>query len=364
MAIWRIRGDRLRPVDPTTFPELKVKEEKLRSLLKDRMDAIMPETKLCLEEFSPWENSQRSIDLFGIDHQANLVVVEIKRTDESRGHMELQAIRYAAMISNLTFDQFIKAYGTYMQKHDESNRDYDEYVEEAKEKVLSCLGWNKSDEQPFGQKVKIVLVAPNFNNNPELTAAALWLRAHDIDISCVRVSPYSGNDQEILVDIETVIPLKETEEFQLKYQEKGKEEETRKKAKSWTKTNVIINGEFYESSTIRQMMYNLITGILKSGKTPEDIKSVLPPTYKNQLFEEFDGELSLEDILAKFQAQNTPDDVRRKGERHFAKPGDHLEKFNGRTYVISNQWGGHNIKVTSILKKEFPDLGIEFKEPD
>ena len=44
------------------------------------------------EEFGEWEESRRRIDLLAIDKQANLVVIELKRTDDG-GHMELQAIR-------------------------------------------------------------------------------------------------------------------------------------------------------------------------------------------------------------------------------------------------------------------------------
>ena len=56
---------------------------------------------------------------FGIDRNANLVVIELKRTEDG-GHMELQAIRYAAMISTLTFGQVVETYGRYLrQRQDE-----------------------------------------------------------------------------------------------------------------------------------------------------------------------------------------------------------------------------------------------------
>ena len=58
------------------------------------------------EEFGQWEDSRRRIDLLGLDKGANLVVIELKRTEDG-GHMELQAIRYAAMVSTLTFDKLI-----------------------------------------------------------------------------------------------------------------------------------------------------------------------------------------------------------------------------------------------------------------
>jgi hypothetical protein len=58
------------------------------------------------EEFGEWEDSRRRIDLLAIDQQANLVVIELKRTTDG-GHMELQAIRYASMISAMTFERAV-----------------------------------------------------------------------------------------------------------------------------------------------------------------------------------------------------------------------------------------------------------------
>jgi RecB family endonuclease NucS len=42
------------------------------------------------EEFSDWQDRSRRIDLLCLDTDANLVVVELKRTNDA-GHMELQA---------------------------------------------------------------------------------------------------------------------------------------------------------------------------------------------------------------------------------------------------------------------------------
>ncbi|WP_221761396.1 hypothetical protein [Salibacterium salarium] len=50
-----------------------------------------------------------------IDKNANLVVIELKR-DDTGEHMELQAIRYSAMISTLTYEKIIEIYDKYLEQ--------------------------------------------------------------------------------------------------------------------------------------------------------------------------------------------------------------------------------------------------------
>jgi RecB family endonuclease NucS len=59
-----------------------------------RSTIVSPDTIVIAEEFGEWEDSRRRIDLLGLDKNANLVVIELKRTDDG-GHMELQALRYS-----------------------------------------------------------------------------------------------------------------------------------------------------------------------------------------------------------------------------------------------------------------------------
>jgi hypothetical protein len=74
---------------------------------------VAPDVLVISEEFGEWEDSKRRIDLLGMDREAHLVVIELKR-DEEGGHMELQAIRYAAMVSRMTFQRAVKTYQTFL----------------------------------------------------------------------------------------------------------------------------------------------------------------------------------------------------------------------------------------------------------
>src|SRR3712207_1856027 len=105
MPIYEVTTDRMVALQTTTFSGHGFRERgDLQRLLRDQADIIAPEVLIVAEEFGDWEDSRRRIDLLGIDRQANLVVIELKRTEDG-GHMELQAIRYAAMISKMTFEK-------------------------------------------------------------------------------------------------------------------------------------------------------------------------------------------------------------------------------------------------------------------
>jgi hypothetical protein len=99
MAIFEVTSDRLVELPSTAFAAHEFRERgDHQRLLRDQADIIAPGVLVISEEFGDWQDSRRRIDRLGLDKQANLVVVELKRTDDG-GHMELQAIRYAAMVS-------------------------------------------------------------------------------------------------------------------------------------------------------------------------------------------------------------------------------------------------------------------------
>src|SRR4051794_14858795 len=110
MALYEITPDKFNKIAETAFDLAGFRERfDLQRLLKKQIEVIAPDTLVIAEEFGEWEESKRRIDLLAIDKGANLVVIELKRTDDG-GHMELQAIRYAAMVSTMTFDRVVDVY--------------------------------------------------------------------------------------------------------------------------------------------------------------------------------------------------------------------------------------------------------------
>src|SRR5690242_603013 len=76
----------------------------LQRLLRDNVTVISPDTLIISEEFSNWDRSDRRVDLLGVDRQGRLVVIELKRTTDDN-LADLQALRYASMVSRMTFDE-------------------------------------------------------------------------------------------------------------------------------------------------------------------------------------------------------------------------------------------------------------------
>ena len=348
MPLYRIHRDSIKPVAPTTFSQEGLHERQdLQRLLKAQIGVISPQTLIVAEEFSEWQDSRRRIDLLGIDKAANLVVIELKRTRDG-GHMELQAIRYAAMICTLTFEKLVGIHAKYLR---ENGIDAD-----ASERLLEFLEWSEPDEEQFGQEVRILLASAEFSR--ELTTSVLWLNDQGLDIRCVRMQPYCSEGQ-VFLDVQTLIPVPEADDYQVRIREKKrKERESRKRARDFRKFDVEIDGRRFPSQTKRGMMFHLVSGVLADGGTPKQIMDAIP-WRRNQLFAQFDGELSGEQVRERIM-QDDPGGKVPRTKRYYCDD-DEVFHSGGRTYAVSNQWGTKTLEGASALARAFPHLNIGFE---
>src|SRR4051812_6767177 len=103
-------ADELAPVPLTSFSTELIKERQdLQRLLRKQLSLLGDDLLFVAEEYAAFQDSKRRVDLLAVDKTGRLVVIELKRTDDG-GHMELQALRYAAMVSTMTFDQLVSTY--------------------------------------------------------------------------------------------------------------------------------------------------------------------------------------------------------------------------------------------------------------
>jgi hypothetical protein len=234
MPIVEFTQDKMKVIPASTLTEEKIKERRdLQRVLRASIEAISADLMIIDEEFGDWEDSRRRIDLLALDKDANLVAIELKRTDDG-GHMELQAVRYAAMISKMTFEQVVDAHEKYLARHSAGDK--------AREAILEFLRWDEPDEEAFAHRVRILLLSQDFSK--ELTTAVLWLNEHGLDIQCVRLTPYRVGER-LLLDVQQIIPLPEAEEFQTKIREKQLQKQVSREKKELAERH-ILRRRFWE----------------------------------------------------------------------------------------------------------------------
>lgn len=213
MPIFRVTETSLQRVAETTFSAEKLLERRdLQRLLRADIGPLGDDLLVIAEEFSDWDASQRRIDLLCIDRDARLVVVELKRTEDG-GHMELQAIRYAAMVSSMTLERAAAVYARTLGGEDADNR--------AQRALLEFLDIGALDEVSGPLDVRILLVAADFST--ELTTAVMWLNDKGLDIVCVRLKPYRL-DGQVLLDVAQIIPLPEAKDYVVRVREQAQEQ--------------------------------------------------------------------------------------------------------------------------------------------
>ena len=227
MPIYELTKDAVVELPDARFGDYGVRErDDLQRLLRDQFDVIDPGVLIVAEEFAEWDRSKRRIDLLGVDRDANLVVIELKR-DETGGHMELQAVRYAAMVSNMTFEQVVDVYQGHLHARGVGG--------DAEARLLEFLSWASADEQPFGQDVRVVLISAEFSK--EVMTSVLWLNERDLDIRCVRLRP-QGDGTRLFLEIQQIVPLPEASEYLVGVRQKSAETRAASKGGAWT-------GEWY-----------------------------------------------------------------------------------------------------------------------
>lgn len=351
MAIYEITNDKLLKLPETTFATEGIKERNdLQRLLREQIEILSPDTLVVSEEFGEWEDSRRRIDLLGIDKSANLVVIELKRTEDG-GHMDLQAIRYAAMVSALSFSRVVEIYGDFLSK---LGRDDD-----PESSLLEFLEWDEVAEDEFAQEVKIVLASAEFSR--ELTTAVIWLNSNGLDITCVRLKPYSENGK-VLLDVQQVIPLPEAEEYQVRIRNKTRlERVSRAQGRDLTKYDITVGDVTHERLAKRRAIFGIVKYLCDEGVNPDEVDNLI--SWKNNMFYAFDGKLDSLGFEKALTEKQKSEGKKPQPKRYFIK-ADELIYANGKTYAFNKMWGLSTAKAMNILVEAYGDKGISYRESD
>lgn len=337
MPLYNMTGHTLALVPPATFAELGLLERRdIQRAVRTHIAAITPgvKTMVLAEEFGNWEGANRRIDLLCLDSDRRLVVVELKR--DIAAHMELQALRYAAMISTMRFDQAVEAHGKYLASLGAT--------EDAEQAIRDFLEVGQGPVA-LSESVRIVLAASDFPQ--ELTTAVLWLNSQGLDISCVQMRPHAV-DGAVLVDIQQVIPLPSAQQYQVALREKSMEQAAARTGtgKDNTRFDLTIGESTLTNLPKRRLIYEVVAYAIGQKVSPERILAAVP-WKEGTLFVSVPGTLNEQQFLAAFPAGKAPD-------RYYTADDD-LFHVGGATYAFVTQWGQRTLDAVQNVAALLPE---------
>jgi len=348
--IFEVQPDKLRPLSETTFQSASIAERSdLQRLLRDQIQVVADGVLIIAEEFGEWVDSRRRIDLLGIDRDANLVVFELKRTDDG-GHMELQAIRYAAMVSTLTAEHTVEIFGNYLASRGRQD--------DPEQLLKEHLEIDEFNEDQFAQDVRIVLVSADFSR--EITTSVLWLNEKYLDIRCIRIKPYSDRGRT-LIDVQQIIPLPEASAYQVQVREKrSKEQKSRNSTVDFTRYDVTVSGQIHKNQWKRNAILIVVKALISSGVPISTLVEFFKARGRKAAFYSIPQEVdSIGEFLALAEEDPESTDSAFRPSRFHTRDSD-LIHSEGRTWVFTNQWGTGWPNVMRDLRGSFPRIQLEY----
>jgi hypothetical protein len=154
-------------------------------------------------EYDRFDKTKERLDLLGLDKEGNVVIIELKR-DDSGKNVDLQALKYAAYCSTLTLDRIVSIHKNYRNKCNDDISEGD-----SRKRILDFI--TSIDFEEINDNPRIILVAKEFRQ--EVTASVMWLRKYGLDIKCIKLTPYQLFQDKIVIEVNTIIPIPEAEDY-------------------------------------------------------------------------------------------------------------------------------------------------------
>lgn len=228
--------NRLVQLDERRFSELQLNErEHLQEWLVKTPEALGEELLVIQKEFDGFEDTRERLDLLALDKEGRVVVIENKLDDSGRD-VVWQALKYVAYCSSLKKAEIVDIYQKYLDRWFNG--------ENAVPNLCEFLDVEDLDDSVLnaGNDQRLMLVAANFRK--EVTSTVLWLIGHGVRAQCFRVAPF-GFGQEILIDLQQIIPTPEAADYMIGMADKESEEKSSQRTQTlrddkrhafWTKT--------------------------------------------------------------------------------------------------------------------------------
>lgn len=205
--------NRITKLKQKSFSELKFRErDHLQEWIAYNPSSLGEELLVIQKEFCGFAETKERLDILALDKLGNIVVIENK-LDDSGKDVTWQAIKYASYCASLTKQDIIKIY-----------QDFLGTTAIAQDRLCDFFEGKDITEIVLNQGLnsqRLILIAANFRK--EVTSSVLWLLNFKIRLQCFKVTPFAYDDQ-LFLNLEQVLPTKETEDFTISISTKAQEE--------------------------------------------------------------------------------------------------------------------------------------------
>jgi hypothetical protein len=199
-------------IEKKSFSELGFTERyDLQEWIVSQPSILGEDLLIIQKEFDRFYETKERLDLLALDKRGNIVIIENK-LDDSGKDVVWQALKYVSYCATLKKNQIVEIYQKYLGADGNAEEKLAEFFKDDFENI-------KLNPQDGDQR--IIFVAANFRK--EVTSAVLWLRDHDVDIKCVRVTPYQ-DVEKIFLNATIILPVPEVAEYQIKLVDKKLED--------------------------------------------------------------------------------------------------------------------------------------------
>lgn len=209
-SVFTVRGATATIAEPISLADAGLRERThLQEWVLAHPQVLGPDVKIVTFEFGRWTGNsgpleRDRLDVLGLDREGRLVVVELKR-DRAPDAAEMQALKYAALVSRFTRDDLAKVHAQYLTRRQGEPVDADTALAELEE-------WATLDEQTL-RLPRVVLMASGFP--PTVTATVVFLHQQlDLDVRLLAFQAYrTAND--VIITVSQHYPPPDVEEFVL-----------------------------------------------------------------------------------------------------------------------------------------------------
>jgi Domain of unknown function (DUF4268) len=250
--LFTVRGSEAIRAQPLTLAEAGLKERRdLQEWVIEHPEILGSDLMIVTMEFNQWQSSYGKtadrLDILGLHKSGELVVAELKR-DEAPDTVEMQAIKYGAMVSRFTVETLAEQHAKFLSQRGTPTD------EDAAGDLLAAFADITSETL---RRPRLVLLASGYP--PTTAATAVWLREMGIDITLMQYRAYKTG-QEIAISVSQLYPVPAVEDFTISPRQaevRAVEEKVRRRQDVSTVSKLIAAKLLADGTTLTLRLYGV-----------------------------------------------------------------------------------------------------------